>query len=276
MIKPTILLILLISISGYIFCKNCHLTFLKFNKSSGYHTFLSSASFGGGLFALSFIMFWLLTLWANAGLWHIPITSFLVGAAHDVFPNMYIPVSYIHFTQISIIALLLSLLLPLLLMGIAVKLTGVSKFEIKRAAFKKIANTDDSPEFTSICFKSWEYGLPVAFTMSNNKVYIGIIAEGAYHVNDIMVIPFKSGYRCKDELRLELVTHYEPVFRELESKGKTSSNDEFDMFQITLPIREIIHANLHDFEQIGLFQKHETQKKTEGIRDKIQALKNPH
>ena len=273
MIKPTILLILLISISGYIFCKNCHLTFLKFNKSSGYHTFLSSASFGGGLFVLSFLIFWLLTLWANADLWHIPITRFLAGAINDVFPNMYIPATYIHFTQISVIALLLSLLLPLLLMRVAVQLTGVSKFEIKRAAFKKIANTDDSPEFTSICFKSWEYGLPVAFTMSNKKVYIGIIAEGAHHVNDIILIPFKSGYRCKDELRLEFVTHYEPVFKELESKIGTNNKD-FDMFYISLPIREIVHANLHDFEQRDLFKKHETPKKTKSIRDKILELKN--
>lgn len=275
MIKPTILLVLLMTIVGYIFCKRFHVTSFKFSKSSGYHTFLGSASFGGGLFLFSFFIFWLLSLWAEAELPYIPITALLSKIIHDVLPNMYIPVFYIHATQISMIALLLSLLLPKFLIWFPAWLSGKTQSLIKRYAFKEIASSDDSPEFTSITFKSWELGLPVAFTMSNRKVYIGIIAEGAYHVNDITLIPLKSGYRCKEEQRLELVTNYEPVFKELETKGGTS-NDEFDMFHITLPIREIIHANLHDFKQRDLFQKHEIPKKTKGMRDKIQALKNPH
>lgn len=301
MIKPTILLILLMSVTGYIFCKTFHVTTLKFSKSSGYHTFLNSASFGGGLFIFSFIIFWLLTLWSNAGLWHLSITSILIHAVNDVLPNMYVPLFYIHIIQISIIALLFALLLPKFLIWYAAWLSGKSESLIRRYTYKKIANTDDSPEFTSITFKSWETGLPVAFTMSNRKVYIGVIIEGANHINDIIVLPLKSGYRCKDEQRLELVTHYQPVFTELkearvklESKqkaeneaypkpksgpkkeSKNTPNKDLEKFYITLPIREIIHANLHDFKRRDLFQKHETPKKTTGIRDKIQALKNPH
>lgn len=271
MIKPTVLLILLMSVVGYIFCKNCHLTTIKFSKSNGYHTFLSSAGFGGGIFIFSSIIFWISICWSDAGFWSIPITYILSEVSHDILPNMYIPIWCLHFTQISIIALLLTLTLPKFLMTLAVKLTKQSKSDVKRAAFKKIANTDESPEFTSICFKSWEHGLPVAFTMSNKKVYIGIIAEGAGHLNDIIIIPLKSGYRCEAELRLEIVTHYEPVFREIESN---LSNDKFDKFYITLPIREIIHANLHDFERRDLFRKYEHPKKKVSIKDKIQSFIN--
>ena len=56
MVKPTIVFILLVSIAGYIYQKRCHFTYIRFNKSNGYHTFLTSAATGGGLFLLSAII----------------------------------------------------------------------------------------------------------------------------------------------------------------------------------------------------------------------------
>ena len=140
-------------------------------------------------------------------------------------------------------------------------------------AYSKIADTDDLSEFSSLFFLSNETGIPIAFTLSNRKVYVGYAFHGAKHLNDIMVLPFKSGYRCDDELRLELVTDYQPIFDYL----LKNEEDDGARFLITIPIREIVHASLHDFGYKDLFKEHEVPKKEEEKPTFISRIfKNPH
>ncbi|MEC4088123.1 hypothetical protein [Pseudoalteromonas rubra] len=87
-------------------------------------------------------------------------------------------------------------------------------------------------------------------------------------MNDFMVLPLKSGYRCKDELRLELVTNYASAWSDIEASNKdkpeANKSDEvvldLEKFLINIPVREVVHANLHDFEYKEHFENNEEPK----------------
>jgi len=257
MIQPTVLVTLAITIIGYIFCDRCHITTHKFRKSNGYHTFLNSAGYGILILFFSTIIFWLITCLAERGWLIFSVTGFTHSVLASTLPDVYIPTYSIHFIQIALIGLVISFTLPKILLHLAARLNKVSVQDVIEASFKKIASTDDSPEFSTIYYQSWDHGLPIAFTMKNRKVYIGYIVCGAQHMNDVLILPLKSGYRCNDELRLEIITDYQPVLEDLEQNG---DGDELTKFFICLPIREIAHANLHDFGLADDFARNEKPK----------------
>lgn len=259
MVKPTILIILLISIVGFIFCKNCYFTSPKFNKSNGYHTFLNSASYGSGIFIISFLGYWYFQPKLEDAFFIGFLSKCLLEIFRDLAPSIHTPLWFLNFIQVSIVALALSFILPFLFLLIAMLITWSTPMEVRRGAFKKISETDDTPEFSTIYFTSNEKGHPIAFTLSNRKVYVGYAVHGAKHLNDIMILPFKSGYRCDDELRLELITDYEPIFEYI----MNSEDLDVGKFLVSIPIREIVHASLHDFGYKELFKKHEVPKKEE-------------
>lgn len=268
MVKPTVLFILLISVIGYIYCTRCHFTSPKFSKSNGYHTFLNAASTGGGIFLFATFVYWLFSLISpDIENFYIGfLTYFLTDIFRDLAPSLTVSFWSLNFIQISIIAIALSFLLPALYMIIAILLTFKGANSVKHGSFKKISETDDSPEFSSIYFKSCETGLPIAFTLSNRKVYIGYAITGAKHLNDIMILPLKSGYRCTEELRLELITDYQGV---LEYIFKNDEDELVNRFLIAIPVREIVHASLHDLGYRDLFSEHEVPKKEKGLLKRI-------
>lgn len=260
MIKPTILLVLTVTLIGYVFCIRCHLTNPKFCKSNGYHTFLNSAAWGTAWLFCATSLFWItLLLLECIGYPTGVITPLLQTTVNKILPNLTIQLYNYHLIQISVLALTLAYFTPSLLMFLAIKLNDSNKRTIQALAYRKIAHTDDSPEFTSIYYQSWDFGLPIAFTLSNKKVYIGYVFEGGQHLNDILVLPIRSGYRSEEKNRLEVITNYEPVWEELENEYEQKDLD-LSKFYICLPIREIIHANLHNFEYKNIFEKHEINK----------------
>ncbi|NNN64706.1 hypothetical protein [Vibrio sp. 2-1(7)] len=106
-------------------------------------------------------------------------------------------------------------------------------------------NDPESSEFTELFFRSLEFGLPILFTMSDRKVFIGYITSmNVFDFNDIHIRPILSGYRTQKKLRLKLVTPYQDLF---ESLGDEGSEFDEDVFTVTLPLREILHAHLYDF-----------------------------
>ncbi|MBQ4879315.1 hypothetical protein J8M21_19055 [Pseudoalteromonas luteoviolacea] len=261
MVKPTILLVLVVTIIGYIFCIRCHLTNPKFCKSDGYHTFLNSAVWGAIWMLIATLTFWSYLSFLKYVGWSDGIVlGWLKSIVQTVFPSSTFSLNNLHLVQISILAFLFAFFIPNVLMSLATWLTGKSKRFVQAMAFKKIAHSDDSPEFTSIYYQSWDFGLPIAFTMSNGKVYIGYAFEGGQHLNDILVVPLRSGYRSEEEKRLEIVTNYEPVWEELESNEENQNGMDLSKFYICLPVREIMHANLHDFGYREVFSKYEKEK----------------
>ncbi|WP_368485462.1 hypothetical protein ABZP26_05780 [Pseudoalteromonas sp. SD03] len=273
MVKPTVFIILLISIVGYIFCKNSHFTSPKFSKSNGYHTFLLSACYGSGIFVLAFVLYWLCNSDSDNYFFVGFLSPLLINIFNDIAPSIYVPFWFLNFVQVSLIALSLSFVTPWIFLLLAMLFSKSTKADVMYGAFSKIADTDDLSEFSSLFFLSNETGIPIAFTLSNRKVYVGYAFHGAKHLNDIMVLPFKSGYRCDDELRLELVTDYQPIFDYL----LKNEEDDGARFLITIPIREIVHASLHDFGYKDLFKEHEVPKKDKKKPTFISRIfKNPH
>ncbi|MFY2510452.1 hypothetical protein ACN3E9_20010 [Vibrio pectenicida] len=134
--------------------------------------------------------------------------------------------------------------------------------------------------------------LPILFTMSDKKVYVGYIYEftGGVLLNDLLVAPLVSGYRC-DKNQLHIVTRYidavqevkeleEKEFRDmLLNEGKFTEQDIDSMFEqypslskdpqnieniedfmpylVALPYREIVHAHIHNLDQFEMFLRNE-------------------
>lgn len=269
MIKPTVILIMIVSVTGYFFASRCHLTAPKFAKTDGYHTFLTSALYGSLLLILSTLIYSLITFifsGVNSFVeWLTGLTpyGFSLPSFRDmlrsyiefVFPNTYVSDVVISCMLIVSVSILLTFLLPRKLIKVGMKLTNAAENELRWNIFKKLQNTEYTNEFTSLLVRSIDTGLPIAFTLSNRKVYIGYAFITANHSNDITVLPLKSGYRCDKELRLINVTDYNPVFEEM--KKIEGEDKSLQKFLISLALREIVHANLHDFHYGPTFKKYE-------------------
>lgn len=121
---------------------------------------------------------------------------------------------------------------------------------------EEFAQDGESPEFTQLFFRSYEYGLPILFTMSDGKVYIGYVTEiYATPFNDIHIIPIISGYRDKSNLKLMPVTPYRDIIHDVENSDVEVL--DFEAFTVSLPLREIVYAHLHDFEKYEKFKEAE-------------------
>ncbi|KHT41681.1 hypothetical protein RJ47_13985 [Vibrio sinaloensis] len=238
-------------------------------RSSGYHTFFSSSASGLLLaFFASLLYYWLVSLGYNSNVENSVGKLFLERAFLTSFDTQTVAMF-----EISFITLILSQILPWL---------AYLPFNKKALLREEFFNDAESPEFTKLFYRSSLTGVPVLFTLSDRKVYIGYIYEiPTKPFTDIYVLPLFSGYRCKDELRLKKVTPYKPVIDSLEAeekkkikrvlrqKGYKESDtkeyvDDFlDQrniwadFIIALPLREIVHAHLHDFAHENMFHKHE-------------------
>ncbi|KJY88448.1 hypothetical protein TW84_15140 [Vibrio neptunius] len=248
MIKPSILFVLILCISGYVFAQQWHKTHYQLKRSNGYHTFLMSAAIGLFLFAIGTIVY-------AIGIWLGKLTGlhFSVGelVLIGVFRSESTHTEFALF-DISIIALILSRLLP--------KLYYINE-ERKFSKFMfEFSMDSESPEFTQLFFKSHYHELPILFTMSDRKVYIGYIYEiQTGHFNDIYIVPYLSGYRDRDTLELHKITPYHAVMEDIENEQEDSV--ELDKFTIALPLREIVHAHLHDFRYEERFREKEEEHK---------------
>lgn len=273
MIKPTVLFVFILGIAGYNVLRNIHKTHYVLKRSSGYHTFFSSSSAGILLFAIaSIIYFWLVSLGYNYTEQNSLGKLFLEKTFSREF-NMEL----VSLFEISFLVLVLSQLLPFLFY------LPLDKKSLLRQEFLQDA---ESPEFTRLFYQSSLTGVPVLFTLSDRKIYIGYIYEiQVKQFSDIYILPLFSGYRCKEELKLKKVTPYKPVVDYLEEKERdrykavlTRAGYEFDEskeaiddfldqrniwadFLIAVPLREIIHAHLHDFAHEKMFQEHEARQK---------------
>lgn len=233
MIKPTVIFILVITIAGHLFCNRTYFTLTDYKKSQGYHTFLLAASWGLGLFCVSFII----TSISGLSSWGKLFGSWFKLFLEILLPNIGDSPSEVNLLAVYLITLFLSYIIP---KGIKIGVPRDRLFETWKLAAKK----DSTPEFSSIMFSSWEKGLPIAFTLSNNKVYIGYVVETGVDNNDMNILPLVSGYRSDETKDLIYLIDYKPVIEKIQKhKGA-----DISQFLISIPHREIIHANLHNFD----------------------------
>ncbi|MGR5311974.1 hypothetical protein C5F64_15625 [Photobacterium damselae subsp. damselae] len=242
MIKPSVLIVFVLCLSGYLYLKTNPKTSVTLSRTSGYHTFFWSASWGVGMGVRAVVIYYIGILLHDCFGW-----SFSLG---NLFLNTILKcdLSYtgIAIFDLSVVTIILGYLLP------------ASSFKFNKKTQKErqigwLREDTESPEFTKLFFKSFEYGLPILFTMSDRKVYIGYVLEiHATNFNDVNIIPIFSGYRDKDTLSLVPVTPYKDVIGEVEDE--TQEKIDIEVFSVTLPLREINHAHLHDFRYYSKFK----------------------
>ena len=241
--KPSALVIFVLCLSGYIYLKTNPKTQMKLSRTNGYHTFFWSASWGVGMGIRAVFIYYIGIL-----LYDIFGLRFSLG---DFFLNEVLkcnaPYSYVVIFDLSIVAIFLGYLLP----AFSFRFNKSLRTKIQ---IRWLREDTEAPEFTQLFFKSLEYGLPILFTMSDRKVYIGYVLEiNSTDFNDVNIIPLFSGYRDKDTLELVPVTPYKDIFIDIKNETKNII-DDLEVFSVTLPLREIMYAHLHDFEYYSKFK----------------------
>jgi hypothetical protein len=240
--RTNVLFVLVILISGYLICSGIHLVRYRLKHSSGYHTFLMSA--GAGLLVLS-VAYLLRLLAVGLGLdW-----SLVAELMRLAVPSTLISHETIFLVELSLGMLLVAACTPPLIYWLVARYTTLERRELFMGAF---IEEGDSPEFLELLLSSHQYGLPILFTLSDRKVFVGYpIKIQSEKFNDVLILPVVSGYRDKDRVKFRPVTHYERVIKnELEGT-------EYEMFAVSLPIREIVHAHLMDLKLFDIFVDNE-------------------
>ncbi|CAK2025758.1 conserved membrane hypothetical protein [Vibrio crassostreae] len=243
-IKPSVLIVFVLCIAGYLYLKGNPKTELELNRTSGYHTFLWSASWGIGVFLRAILLY-------LVGMLFYELTGLSFSLGHLFLNGLLqcdVEHSYVVIFDLSIVSIALAPVLSRLSFFF-------SSYTRNEALLNYFAIDPETPEFTRLFFKSFEFGLPILFTMSDRKVYIGYVTEiHAKDFNDVNIIPIFSGYREKDTLELVPVTPYRGIISDVEDDKKEHLN--LEAFSVSLPLREIVHAHLHDFRYYKKF-KHE-------------------
>ncbi|MFL0797507.1 MAG: hypothetical protein K6L73_08450 [Cellvibrionaceae bacterium] len=116
--------------------------------------------------------------------------------------------------------------------------------EKKAKAFKRAMQKDD---FDAILWESMKTLQPIAISLNNRKVYVGILADGFEPSSNsyITIIPLLSGYRTEDTLKFNVSTAYNVVFNLLENLGEQShAVEEIRQYHMAFPRSSINSLHL--------------------------------
>ena len=103
--------------------------------------------------------------------------------------------------------------------------------------------------------ESLEKSLPVEFSLSNSKCYIGLVVESQFsrkRESDLVLVPIASGYRDKNNCELVLTTNYTPII--LEFMENYPGQYEYDDFRIVIRMSELTSAHFFHPEVYERFQ----------------------
>ncbi|MCG9790658.1 hypothetical protein L1D61_26370 [Vibrio mediterranei] len=246
--KPTSLLfILVLCIAGYYLLNKVHRFHYSLKRSSGYHTFLSSATAGLTVCAFAVVVYAITDFVMRKIGWYFSLGDIVLNNVL----NYNATANSVALFDVCIITIVMCLTAPVVLYS----------FSLERQYYcflEEFAQDGESPEFTQLFFRSYEFGLPILFTMSDRKIYIGYVTEiHSKPFNDVHIIPIVSGYRDSSDLRLVPVTPYQDIIHDVENDDEKEL--DFEAFTVTLPLREIVYAHLHDFEKYEEFKQAEKQ-----------------
>jgi len=101
-----------------------------------------------------------------------------------------------------------------------------------------------SPLETTL-FRSMEKRKLVMLTLTNNKVYIGGVAQTFIPDEKIIYLfPTHSGYRDSDQ-RLELTTQYTDVYKQIALEEPSRYREILTDFRIAIPVEFVVSASLY-------------------------------
>lgn len=221
--------LLLPLLGGYLFITHCNRTRFHTKRYSGERLLFHAAIAGVGLLISSFLL-------VRALEWGFPTIA--------IWWRSHIPFSY---TGSSLGAFLLG----------ACSWWPMNKwwFSLDSEAKRAINEWNDFLEVLLI--RAMEQTKQISVTMKNGKVYIGFVTSNfnpAYDRKYITILPMGSGFRDPTTQVVTINTDYAAVYQQI-----IRDNNEFlirgvDDFLITLPVAEIISANLFDPDAYQRFQ----------------------
>ncbi len=124
--------------------------------------------------------------------------------------------------------------------------------------FQKALMADD---FDSILWRSMSTFQPMAVSLENRKVYVGLVADGFEPSTSpnsyLTIVPLLSGHRNPDTLQMEITAVYEPVLELLENLPYGEEDyqpEELEAYYIAIPRTKIVSLNLfndHLYQQVS-------------------------
>lgn len=220
--------LLLPLLGGYLFITNWNRTRFHTKRYAGERLLFHAAIAGVALLVVSFLI-------VRLGEWIFPVAA--------TWWRLHIPFSY---SGSSLGAFLL---------GLCSWWPLNSFFPLEAEAKRAINEWNDFLEVLLV--RAMDQTKQLSVTMKNGKVYIGFVTSNfnpAYDRKYITILPMGSGYRDPTTQVLTINTDYAAVYQQI-----IRANNEFvisgvDDFMITLPVSEIISANLFDPDAYERFQ----------------------
>jgi hypothetical protein len=134
-------------------------------------------------------------------------------------------------------------------------LAGIYDYS-KRDAIKHAIHALNS-DMDLVLLRAMEKNMPISVTLSHGKVYVGYVT-GAIEPGEkremLRILPFVSGYRAGEEMKLKFTTWYTSVYQKF-AKDESLSHLNPELFEIVFPLSEIKSINLFDIDAYQAFQK---------------------
>ncbi len=148
---------------------------------------------------------------------------------------MFVP-DDMHYTGTALGAFCIGFALPWLCNLWLSKVRNIDALDAQSRAIQKHGN-----HLLRLLHSAAENEHPVAITLDNKKVYIGLVAAApnlAPHDTHLAITPFFSGYRDKDTLELTLTVDYLKVY-----EANTLNPDDF---RVVIATENVRMASLFD------------------------------
>jgi hypothetical protein len=223
---------LLSLLGGYTFALIWRYTAFAMRRADGHHLYFRAAYYGAVLFASAFLIR-VIFLSRIPGYKELeqPLLDYITSALKDPAKPRQ--------AEIVVMAAYSMILGPLF--GLLANLVTPSNWSIRRNL--------NALDFLLLRGQSGE--MPVSLTLTNNKVYIGLVAR----ITDperppamVILLPMYSGHRCEDG-RMELTTAYEKVYDSFadipsSSTGSPPWDQQLENFHIAIRADAIVTASL--------------------------------
>ena len=210
--------LLIAAAGGYLFLRYTNWTRYKIHRETGYHLIFLTAATGTFLYAIAYI-----------ATFYIPNHFAVINDLIQLFPFDF---RAVHLT------FLLGVLLPSLFNVIGYVFRFTKKKAMRRAALQSGSHIE------AIFAESFILGELVEITLKNKKSYVGLvykqgIIDPQSGDSGVTLIPFRSGYRDKKTLKLELTADYCPMFETCQ---------KFADLRIAVSMSEIVSARPFDLD----------------------------
>jgi len=244
------LLAVLPLVGGYIFAKEWIVTKYFVQREDGHRLYFRAAFYAAFLFAVAFLLRIIFLDYIDS-FQHFELE--LLGLSDSLGENtmkhddaMLLLVSLYAFVLGSF------LWLPFSLPFVSPYFSFLFPFEWRKKLLEDAVCDNEMEQLISTAVRR---AIPVAATMENNKVYIGLVSATPLPTSKtktLSLLPLVSGYRDSNTGSLTLTTPYDGIYKNL---ADIAPHLEIDDFAMVLPMDKIQSLNLFDLNVYAAFQK---------------------